>query len=108
MNDTAKTVDRHPTIVRSMHRTKWFVFHAWRDGAGMMPNVPDVAEDRDDMRATGGESRRRAQRTRPRPGKTGASIAQTDRLLSGRPTGSTEGYDEIACPDKDTRAHGRS
>jgi hypothetical protein len=29
--------------------------------------------------ATGGESRRRAQRTRPRLGKTGASIARTPR-----------------------------
>jgi len=31
------------------------------------------------LRATGGASRRRAQRTRPRLGKTGASIAQTPR-----------------------------
>ena len=78
-----------------------------RERAAMMPTVHGVAHDRDDMRATGGESRRRAQRARPRLGNTGASIAQIDRGFPGRLTGSTEGYDGIACPDKDTRSHGR-
>jgi hypothetical protein len=73
----------------------------------MMPNRHRTAHDRDNMRATGGESRRRAQRARPRHGNTGASIARTDRVLSGRLAESTEGYDGIACPDKDTRADGR-
>jgi hypothetical protein len=74
----------------------------------MMPNLHDSAHKRDGMRATGGESRRRAQRTRPRLGNTGASIAQTARVLSGRLTESTEGYDGTVCPYKDTSSHGRS
>jgi hypothetical protein len=76
--------------------------------AAMMPDSHYAARNSDGMRATGGESRRRAQRIRPRHGNTGASIARTDRVLSGRPTESTEGYDGTACPDKDTRRHGRS
>jgi hypothetical protein len=78
------------------------------EGAAMMPNRHHVAHCRDDMRATGGESRRRAQRIRPRHGNTGAYIAQTERVFARRPIASPEGYDGIACPDKDTRRHGRS
>jgi hypothetical protein len=73
----------------------------------MMPNLHDVAHKSDGMRATGGESRRRAQRTRPRHGNTGAYIAQVDGATSWSPKERTYGYDRTACPDKDTRADGR-
>jgi hypothetical protein len=89
------------------HCRELCLFHTRRERMAMMPNLHDVAHNSDGMRATGGESRRRAQRTRPRLGNTGASIAQTDRVASGRPTGITQGYDGIVCSDKDTRAYGR-
>jgi excisionase family DNA binding protein len=41
-----------------------------------MRTSADLPETSDRMRATGGESRRRAQPVRPRLGKTGASIAR--------------------------------
>lgn len=40
---------------------------------------PFASREQGQRSATGGASRRRAQRTRPRLGKTGASIAQTPR-----------------------------
>ena len=40
---------------------------------------PDAKKQVGQRSATGGDSRRRAQRTRPRLGKTGASIAQKPR-----------------------------
>ncbi len=41
--------------------------------------LPDVKKQRGQRSAQGGASRRRAQRPRPRLGKTGASIAQAPR-----------------------------
>jgi excisionase family DNA binding protein len=47
---------------------------------GHCPSFVELQEGREGQRsATGGASRRRAQRPRPRLGKTGASIAQTPR-----------------------------
>ncbi len=86
---------------------KLCLFQTRRERAAMMPEFNFADRNSDGMRATGGESRRCAQRTRPRLGNTGASIAQTDRVLSGGPTESTKGYDGIACPDKDTQGNGR-
>ncbi|MBX3236106.1 MAG: hypothetical protein KF814_08125 [Nitrospiraceae bacterium] len=76
-----KTMQTCHPAVQAVPGQRLVRLQAWREGAGMRPNVPHVAQDRDDMRATGGESRRRAQRTRPRLGNTGASIAQTDHVL---------------------------
>jgi hypothetical protein len=47
-------------------------------GNGQGP-TPFVSGEQGQRSATGGASRRRAQRTSPRLGKTGASIAQTSR-----------------------------
>ena len=46
---------------------------------GRWPSFADTVRKREPRSATGGASRRRAQRPRPRLGKTGASIAQTPR-----------------------------
>jgi hypothetical protein len=111
-----KTTDTHVWTIRQVYGNSAIRYEPFGklclsqrrwERAAMMPDSHYAARNSDGMRATGGESRRRAQRTRPRLGNTGASIAQTNCVLSGRLTESTEGYDGIACPDKDTRADGR-
>ena len=58
---------------------KLYFFDLDRVRQAMQRNGADVLRAGDGLRATGGASRRRAQPTRPRLGKTGASIAQTPR-----------------------------
>ena len=58
---------------------KLYFFDFDRVRQAMQRNGGDVLKGGDGLRATGGESRRRAQRTSPRLGKTGASIAQAPR-----------------------------
>ncbi len=56
---------------------KLYFFDLDRVREAMQRNGGDVLKGGDGLRATGGENRRRAQPTRPRLGKTGASIART-------------------------------
>jgi excisionase family DNA binding protein len=58
---------------------KLYFFDFDRVRQAMQRNGGDVLKGGDGLRATGGESRRRAQPIRPRLGKTGASIAQAPR-----------------------------
>jgi len=58
---------------------KLYFFDLDRVREAMQRNGGDVLKGGDGLRATGGENRRLAQPTRPRLGKTGASIAQTSR-----------------------------
>ena len=58
---------------------KLYFFDLARVRAAMRKNGADVLRGGGGLRATGGASRRRAQPTSPRLGKTGASIAQKPR-----------------------------
>ncbi len=86
--ELAQEFDVHITTIRRAYRTgripyerlcKMYLFDLEKVRHAMRLNGLTLVGDEDGLRATGGESRRRAQPIRPRLGKTGASIAQTPR-----------------------------
>ncbi len=86
--ELAQELDVHISTVRRAYRTgripyerlcKMYLFDLEKVRQAMRLNGFSLAGAEDGLRATGGESRRRAQPIRPRLGKTGASIAQAPR-----------------------------
>ncbi|SLM41751.1 hypothetical protein NSND_50137 [Nitrospira sp. ND1] len=86
--ELAHELDVHISTVRRAYRTgripyerlcKMYLFDLEKVRDAMRRNGFTLAGTDDGLRATGGESRRRAQPTSPRLGKTGASIARTPR-----------------------------
>ncbi len=86
--ELAQELGVHITTVRRAYRTgripyerlcKMYLFDLEKVRHAMRLNGFTLAGSEDGLRATGGESRRRAQPISPRLGKTGASIAQTPR-----------------------------
>ena len=88
LKQLAMTFGVHVTTIRRACRNqhipyerlgKLYFFDLARVRAAMQKNGADVLKGGGGLRATAGESRRRAQPTSPRLGKTGASIAQKPR-----------------------------
>ena len=86
--ELAEKFDVHVTTIRRAYRTgripyerfcKMYLFDLQKVRRAMRLNGLTLVETEDGLRATGGDSGRRAQPTSPRLGKTGASIAQTPR-----------------------------
>ena len=86
--ELAQEFDVHISTVRRAYRTgripyerlcKMYLFDLEKVRLAMRLNGFTLAEPEDGLRATAGDSRRCAQPTRPRLGKTGASIAQKPR-----------------------------
>ena len=86
--ELAQEFDVHVSTVRRAYRTgripyerlcKMYLFDLEKVRHAMRLNGFTLVGTEGGLRATGGDSGRRAQRTRPRLGKTGASIAQTSR-----------------------------
>ena len=86
--ELAQELDVHVSTVRRAYRTgripyerlcKMYLFDLEKVRHAMRLNGFTLVGTEDGLRATGGESRRRAQPIRPRLGKTGASIAQAPR-----------------------------
>ena len=84
----AMKLNVHITTIRRAYRNddipyerlgKLYFFDLARVRQAMQRNGGAVLKGDDGLRATGGDSGRRAQPTRPRLGKTGASIAQKPR-----------------------------
>jgi len=86
--ELAEKLDVHITTIRRAYRTeripyerlcKMYFFDLEKVRHAMRLNGLTLVGTEDGLRATGGESRRRAQPTSPRLGKTGASIATKPR-----------------------------
>ena len=86
--ELAQELDVHVSTVRRAYRTgripyerlcKMYLFDLEKVRDAMRLNGFTLAGSEDGLRATGRESGRRAQPTRPRLGKTGASVAQKKR-----------------------------
>ena len=86
--ELAQELDVHVSTVRRAYRTgripyerlcKMYLFDLEKVRHAMRLNGFTLVGTEDGLRATGGASRRRAQPTRPRLGKTGASIAPKPR-----------------------------
>ena len=86
--ELAQEFDVHVSTVRRAYRTgripyerlcKMYLFDLEKVRHAMRLNGFTLAGTEEGLRATGGDSGRRAQPTRPRLGKTGASIAQKPR-----------------------------
>ena len=86
--ELAQEFDVHISTVRRAYRTgripyerlcKMYLFDLGKVRDAMRLNGFSLVGAEDGLRATDGDSRRRAQPTRPRLGKTGASIAQKPR-----------------------------
>ena len=86
--ELAEKFDVHITTIRRAYRMgripyerfcKMYLFDLQKVRRAMRLNGLPLEGTADGLRATGGASRRRAQRPSPRLGKTGASIAQTPR-----------------------------
>ena len=84
----AEKFDVHITTIRRAYRKgripyerlcKMYLFDLQKVRRAMRLNGLPLEGTEDGLRATGGESGRRAQPPRPRLGKTGASIAQKPR-----------------------------
>ena len=86
--ELAQEFDVHVSTVRRAYRTgripyerlcKMYLFDLEKVRHAMRLNGFTLVATEDGPRPTGGDSGRRAQPTRPRLGKTGASIAQAPR-----------------------------
>ena len=86
--ELAQEFDVHISTVRRAYRTgripyerlcQMYLFDLEKVRHAMRLNGFTLAGTEDGLRATGGDSGRRAQPTSPRLGKTGASIAQKPR-----------------------------
>ena len=86
--ELAQEFDVHITTIRRAYRTrripyerlcKMYLFDLQKVRRAMRLNGLPLEGTEHGLRATGGDSRRRAQPNSPRLGKTGASIAQTPR-----------------------------
>ena len=86
--ELAEKFDVHITTIRRAYRMgripyerfcKMYLFDLQKVRRAMRLNGLPLEGTEDGLRATGGDSGRRAQPPRPRLGKTGASIAQTPR-----------------------------
>ena len=86
--ELAQEFDVHITTIRRAYRTgripyerlcKMYLFDLEKVRHAMRLNGLTLVGGEDGLRATGGDSGRRAQRTSPRLGKTGASIATKPR-----------------------------
>ncbi len=86
--ELAQEFDVHISTVRRAYRTgripyerlcKMYLFDLEKVRDAMRLNGFSLVGTEDGLRATDGDSGRRAQPTRPRLGKTGASIAQKPR-----------------------------